>query len=101
MYAGVHYPIDGIAGRVLGHTLAEFVLARSGGGTLQARRFALGDQLADADLNARDDLDAGPDRATVQFDGVAKSLPVDKLLKALLDAARTELQGLGYPNPAA
>lgn len=53
--AGVHFPVDGAAGRVLGHTLAEYVLHRCGAPARPGRpagwlpRAYLGDVLAPED----------------------------------------------------
>ncbi|NIM42110.1 MAG: phosphatase PAP2 family protein [Hydrogenophaga sp.] len=37
--AGVHYPVDSAAGRLLGTALAEFIVARATGGKVHARGF--------------------------------------------------------------
>jgi hypothetical protein len=43
--AGVHFPVDSMAGRMLGETLAEYVLARCGASKTFARRRFLGPEV--------------------------------------------------------
>ena len=45
VYAGLHYPVDGVAGRLLGHTLADYVIARCTGEDWVERSFKASDDL--------------------------------------------------------
>jgi membrane-associated phospholipid phosphatase len=62
--AGVHYPVDSLAGRLLGQTLGEYVVARCGASaSWQPRRFhgrALSDWSATDLLPMQQPLDAQP-----------------------------------------
>jgi len=60
--AGVHFPVDSAAGRVLGTTLGEYFVARAtGGGTFTSRRFKGGTFDGALDFNPGDAMtsDAG------------------------------------------
>jgi hypothetical protein len=85
--AGVHFPVDGVAGRLLGHSIAEHVLSRLNLNPGMASRTFHGKK-PDAtdvdgktlDLDLNDPVDLGPNGATASGPGYtvsAKSAPAN------------------------
>jgi hypothetical protein len=93
--AGVHFPVDSMAGRMLGVALGEYFVARcTGGQTLMGRKFiATGiDGLPATDFNpfnANQRLDSGPFYSETPGGTVAKST----LMGHLWDKAQAEWAG--------
>ncbi|MEO8145565.1 MAG: phosphatase PAP2 family protein [Betaproteobacteria bacterium] len=100
--AGVHFPIDSVAGRLLGKSLAQYVLARLGLRKTVANRTFDGDRASgvkeDIDLNiALQDPDAGNPKAPYYVIGKAVKVPgpgADSVLQALLDRGERERKAL-------
>ena len=94
VWAGLHYPMDGIAGRLLGQSLAEYVVARCAGTPWTPRSFdGQHRDLAQADLEWSLTASQGA--------GCGESAPVQgpepsPMLAYLWDRARAEFKGLGY-----
>jgi len=94
--AGVHYPVDSVAGRLVGETLAEFFYSRC---TQQPAKFIKAQFYADSasdDVNLEDEPDSTAFATRVT--GVAQSstvATVDLVLKQMWDDATAELKELG------
>jgi membrane-associated phospholipid phosphatase len=91
--AGVHYPVDSAAGRVLGTLLGEFMVGRSGGGNLRERAFFgstyTGPGGSARDFDLQDSIDNGEAGRQV---GPAFGLPTGPLMAWLWDEALKEWQ---------
>ncbi|WP_374413066.1 phosphatase PAP2 family protein [Hydrogenophaga sp.] len=88
--AGVHYPVDSAAGRVLGTALADFLVARCKGSRMVPRDFDgrqfLGVDGEPADLRLSDPIDQGAGGVL----GAPVRLPAAPMLAWLWNAARDE-----------
>lgn len=88
--AGLHYPVDSAAGRVLGTTLADFLVARCTGARVRPRgfdgRLFLGADGEPMDLRLSDPLDSGA--ASVL--GPTVNVPAAPMLQWLWQAALQE-----------
>jgi hypothetical protein len=89
--AGVHFPVDSTAGRVLGVTLAEYFIARcKGGRRIQARQFN-GERFdGDQDFKPEERLDASHEHVVLLGRIRIEGSP---LLSWLWDKAMAELDG--------
>lgn len=89
--AGLHYPVDSAAGRLLGTSLAEFVRARSGVGAVFHARHFDGSQYPPAeDFDPRLPLDGAGAPAYHQRATLAHSLAVSTWLGSLWQLAAAE-----------
>ena len=92
--SGVHFPVDSVAGRLLGKTLAEYVLARLGLGAraVTQRTFDGGKVTHGLDLNiGTQSLDAYDPVRPYYAIGKAVKIPgAGPVLQALLERATTE-----------
>src|SRR5580765_4069452 len=111
--AGVHFPVDGIAGRLLGVALADYFVASCGVGkyqwtprTFDGTKISAG--AADPDADAAK-LDLHPEcqqlngtRAPFYAEGTAQTGAISPLLKHVWDKARDEWKEFGFtvaPRP--
>jgi membrane-associated phospholipid phosphatase len=93
--AGVHFPIDTVAGQVLGLSLARYFILRSKGGpTFNAWRLDGERYPKDQDFNFHDFFDSGTgqEKPTPYADLLASTPPaVSPIMKWLWDAAQAEV----------
>lgn len=88
--AGVHYPVDSAAGRLLGTSLAEFLVARATGTGLQRRGFD-SQRFTESDSTPRDFRISDPlDEAPYSVGGPAIPLPKADTLAWLWQEALKE-----------
>jgi hypothetical protein len=94
--AGVHYPVDSVAGRLVGETLAEFFYSRC---TQQAAKFMKARFYADsasADVNLEDEPNAAAFEGRVTGVGQPSTVTTaDLVLNQMWEDATAELQELG------
>jgi hypothetical protein len=93
--AGVHFPVDSAAGRLLGTTLAEYLIGRckGAGNTFRERRFngsEFGRGTENADFQSNESLESS--KAHVQVLRAHKAEPSD-ILKWLWRCAEGEWNG--------
>jgi hypothetical protein len=100
--AGVHFPADSVAGRLLGHSIAEYIIARltkGDAGTVMYREFdasvALPNAGAGLDLDLQDPIDApawGPFKCYRIYApaGVVKTAATPSVLTKLYKEGKTE-----------
>lgn len=103
VYAGLHFPVDSVAGRVLGCSLADAVMALCGHDVFGDGRFR--SRHLDARQRHRLDLDIGSPIDRTPPRQAASGLTVtpgksgidpNPLLAQMWKSARSELQGLGF-----
>ena len=91
--AGVHYPVDSAAGRVLGTLLGEYLVARCAGDSLKQREFLGSDYMGPAksvrDFDLQDSIDNGEAGRQV---GPAFALPTGPLMAWMWGEALKEWQ---------
>ena len=93
--AGVHYPVDSTAGRVLGVTLAEYFIARcKAPGTFQARQF--NGEKFDGDLDFNPGGVARHPKDHIEPLGEVTALLSQTLLGWLWGKAKAELDGTEF-----
>jgi hypothetical protein len=98
VYVGLHFPVDGVAGRLLGQALAEYVMAKAVGAAWAPRRFLASDAaLADVDLDWSLPTDGGAAQPPYYArEGLGAPVPANPILQALWTKARGELATLGF-----
>jgi hypothetical protein len=97
VFAGLHYPVDGVAGRLLATSLAEYAVARCVGSRWRPRNF-VGDhaRLAEVDLDLADSVDDGAQDFYAVDPLLEDAPPIDPVLKEMWGRATAELRSLGF-----
>ena len=97
VYAGLHYPVDGVAGRLLGNALAQYVVAACTGTAWLPRRFVASDGAAENALKGVDlDIHVAFDGAAYFGEDAAQKRAPNPILAEMWRRARVELAGLGF-----
>lgn len=91
--AGVHFPIDSVAGRLLGETLAAYFHARCTGPATAFKENAGFDANASPNAKLADTADFATDGYVTGIDSTG--LAADPLLAVLWDRSQQELRGIG------
>ena len=100
VYAGLHYPVDSIGGRLLGVSMADYVHARCTAGPVRLPQRSLVPITAAMPAD-RVDLNLGTDLGTASGPYAAQAGTLDiagqPVLRVLWDRSTQELVHLGYP----
>jgi hypothetical protein len=102
VYAGLHFPIDSVSGRLLGHALAEYVMAvcgqdsGPGPGQWVARSFVVNEKSQALDLDVSASIDDGGASGCYRANGPSRAATASPILVEMWRRARVELQGLGF-----
>ena len=103
VYAGLHYPVDSVAGQVLGETLAEYVLSRCSAKSAKwtPRRFeGTADALGPIDFAPLDDTMQRRDLPWLTLDDPVCGAHPDPVMAHLWAKARQEWQDIGFTSEA-
>lgn len=92
--AGVHFPIDSVAGRILGETLADYFVARSSGGNF-SRDASFDGSVAGALQSLVDEPASLAGQTGCRVGSAVPAGPPDPLLSWLWQRSGEELDGLG------